>query len=336
MKILAVFVLTGLFINVCLAQSGEWVTYEGKEGPGKGKHIVFVTGDEEYRSEEGMPMLAKILSQRHGLKCTVLFSVNPQDGTIDPNYQTNIPGLQALQQADMMVIFTRFRELPDSEMKYIDDFLKSGKPILGIRTSTHAFDYSRNKESKYAKYGWNNKEWQGGFGQQVLGDTWINHHGHHGQESTRGVINEKYKDHLILKGVEDIWGPTDVYGIKNLPEDAKVLVYGQVLEGMTPSDKPLTGEKNNPMMPLIWIREAYQAPGGKKAKIITSTIGAATDLESEDLRRLLVNTCYWAVGLENKIPSQANVDFIGEYKPTFFGFDEFKKEIKPSDHELKK
>jgi hypothetical protein len=336
MKKLSVFLIVVLSVIHVMAQSGNWVTYEGKQGPGKGKHIVFVTGDEEYRSEEGMPMLAKILSQRHGFKCTVLFSINPQDGSIDPKNQTNIPGLQVLQQADMMVLFTRFRELPDSEMKYIDDFLNSGKPIMGLRTATHAFAYSRNKQSQYAIYDYNDKEkWRGGFGQQVLGDTWVNHHGHHGKESTRGVINDKFKDHPILRGAEDIWGPTDVYGIVNLPADAKVLVYGQVLEGMKPTDKPLAGEKNNPMMPLIWIREAYQTPGGKKARIITSTIGAATDLESEGLRRLFVNACYWAVGLEKKIPSRANVAYIGEYKPTFFGFDGFKKGIKPSDHALK-
>src|SRR6266851_10059035 len=86
------------------AQASEWVTYEGKQGPGKGKQIVFISGDEEYRSEESLPMLAKILAVRHGFKCTVLFPINGADGTIDPDNQTNIVGLEALRTADLVVM----------------------------------------------------------------------------------------------------------------------------------------------------------------------------------------------------------------------------------------
>jgi hypothetical protein len=315
------------------SRSADWVVYEGNEGPGKGKHIVFVTGDEEYRSEEAMPMLAKILAVRHGFQCTVLFSINPATGMIDPNNQTNIVGLEHLQDADMMVLFTRFREPPDEQMKYVADVLNSGKPIFGIRTATHAFSFDRNKKSAYARYDWRSREWPGGFGQQVFGDTWISHHGDHGRESTRGIVHEQFKDHPILRGVEDIWGPTDVYGIKNLPRDAKVLVYGQVLEGMKPSDKPVSGRKNDPMMPLIWIRE-YNGESGRTSRIITSTIGAATDLESEGLRRLFVNACYWGLGLEEKIPARSDVAFVGEYNPTPFGFNKYQRGVKPADHEL--
>ena len=138
----------------------------------------------------------------------------------------------------------------------------------------------------------------------------------------------------MLRGVTDIWGPTDVYGIIHLPADARVLVRGQVLAGMKPTDAPVAGKKNDPMMPLIWTREHRHA-SGKASRILTSTIGAATDLESEGLRRLIVNAAYWAVGLEEKIPEKADVSYVGEYKPTSFGFNGFKRGIKPSDHELK-
>lgn len=334
MKYLAALMVVLSLSASSRVKAGDWVVYEGKAGPGSRKHIVFVTGDEEYRSEEGMPMLAKILAARHGFKCTVLFPLNPADGTIDPNNQTNIVGLKALETADMMVLFTRFRELPDDQMKYIVDFVSSGKPILGLRTATHAFEIKRNKQSRYAKWTWTSKEWPGGFGQQVLGDTWISHHGNHGRESTRGIINDQFKAHPILKGVDDIWGPTDVYGIIHLPKDAKVLVYGQVLKGMNPTDEPVAGPKNNPMMPLIWIRD-YPSESGKTARVLGTTIGAATDLESAGLRRLLVNACYWGLGLENRIPAKSNVDYVGEYKPTPFGSGKYIKGIKPSDHELK-
>lgn len=310
----------------------DWVEYEGKAGPGKGKHIVLLSGDEEYRSEEALPMLGKILSQRHGFKCTVLFPINPADGTIDPNVQTNIPGFEKVKEADLVILFFRFRELPDEQMKYFVEHINAGKPIIAIRTSTHAFQYSRNKNSAYAKYDWRSKEWPGGFGQQVLGDTWVSHHGDHGKQSTRGVINKEQRQHPVLRGVEDIWGPTDVYGIIHLPPDAKVLVYGQILEGMKPADKPIEGKKNNPMMPLIWARD-YKAESGT-CRTLTSTIGAAPDMESEGLRRLFVNACYWLTGLE--VPKKADVNYVGEYKPTFFGFNKGRKGAKAEEHELKR
>ncbi len=312
----------------------DWVVYEGKDGPGKGKHIVFLSGDEEYRSEEGLPMMARILAERHGFKCTVLFAINKTDGTISPTTLDNIPGLEALDSADLCFMLLRFRHLPDAQMKHFVDYVNSGKPIIALRTSTHAFNYGGNSQSPYAKYSFQNKKWPGGFGQQVLGDTWINHHGSHGKESTHGVINEAFKDHPILRGVTDLWGPTDVYAIIHLPKDAQVLVWGQVLSGMQPTDPPVAGKKNDPMMPLVWLRE-YTGEKGKTSQIVTTTMGASLDLENEGLRRLLVNACYWAVGLADKIPAKSSVDYVGEYQPTNFGFGKFKPGLKPADLELK-
>ena len=162
----------------------QWVVYEGKEGPGKGKHIVLLSGDDEYRSEETMPQLGKILSQRHGFKCTVLFAINEQTGEIKPDHQTNIPGLEALATADLMIMNLRFRNLPDAQMQYIADYLDEGKPVVGLRTSTHAFNLDGN--SGYSDYQWNRPD--GGFGRKVLGETWVAHHGNHGSQSTRALL----------------------------------------------------------------------------------------------------------------------------------------------------
>src|SRR6185295_1842562 len=254
-----------LFLQLGISSANDWVLYEGGKGPGKGKHIVLISGDEEYRSEEALPMLAKILAVRHGFKCTVLFSINPADGTIDPVMQTNTPGMELLDSADLCIMSLRFRELPDSQMQHFVNYLNAGKPIIALRTSTHAFAYGHNKQSPYAKYDWQSKEWPGGFGQQVLGDTWVSHHGDHGKQSTRGIINKEQSANPVLRGVEDIWGPTDVYGIVHLPPEARVLVYGQILEGMKPTDKPIEGKKNDPMMPLIWMRD-YKAESGKTCR----------------------------------------------------------------------
>jgi len=312
----------------------EAVVYEGKYGPGYGKQIVLLSGDEEYRSEQAMPMLGKILAVRHGFKCTVLFPINPADGSIDPVTLTNIPGMEALDTADLCIMALRFRELPDAQMKHFVDYLESGKPIIALRTSTHAFAYEHNKSSPYAKFDWRSTEWPGGFGRQVLGETWVDHHGAHGKESTRGAINPAFKDHPILRGVEDLWAPTDVYAVTHLPSDASVLVWGRVLSGMNPGDPPAPGAKNQPMMPLVWVRN-YTGAQGRTCKIISTTMGAAVDLQNEGLRRLLVNASYWALGLEDKLPQKANVDYVGEYNPLWFGFGKFTKGVKPQELELK-
>jgi hypothetical protein len=310
------------------ANAKEWVEYAGGDGPGAGKHIVLVSGDEEYRSEEALPMLGKILAVRHGFRCTVLFSINPDDGTIDPNNKSNIPGFERIADADLVIMFLRMRELPDSQMRHLVNHLNAGKPLLGLRTSTHAFEYERNKESAFARFDRRHKD--GGFGQEVFGETWVDHHGEHGKESARGLINGMHESHAVLRGVRDIWGPTDVYGVQHLPEDAKVLVYGQVLKGMKPNDPPNL-EKS--IMPMIWQRD-YKAESGKTANVLCSTIGSGPDFECEDLRRVVANFSYWSLGLAGELPEKASVDYVGEYKPSYFGFDGAKKGVRPSDHEL--
>jgi len=299
-------------------------------GAGSGKHIVLISGDEEYRSEQALPQLAKILTKHYGFECTVLFAIDPRDGTINPEQRNNIPGLEALDNADLMVIFTRFRDLPDEQMKHIADYVNSGRPIVAMRTATHAFEIKSSKT--YQRFSWDSKEWDGGFGRQVLGETWIAHHGEHGKQSTRGIVVEGQKDHPILRGIRsgDIWVPTDVYKVRlPLPGDSQPLILGQVLQGMKPSDQPLAGEKNNPMMPVAWTK-TYVPERGVRGRVFTTTMGAAQDLENESLRRLIVNACFWAVGLENEIPARTNVELVGDYKPLPFRFGGFAKGLKPA------
>mgnify|MGYP005848346811 CR=1 FL=1 len=327
-----------------LAAADPRVVYQGSTGPGRGKHIVLIAGDEEYRSEEALPQLGRILAERHGFRCTVLFPIDRKDGTINPEETGNIPGLGALAGADLMILFTRFRELPDEQMRHIDDYVHSGRPIIGLRTATHAFRYGEGSISRYRHYDFRSTTWDGGFGRQVLGETWISHHGHHAVQSTRGVIAGSMKAHPIVRGCEDIWGPSDVYTVTlPLPGDSQPLVLGQVLEGMRPSDKPIVGvyaqevrgkriEKtpNDPMMPVAWTR-TFTGRSGKSARVFTTTMGAAVDLESEGLRRLLVNAAYWCLGMEEKILRRSNVNLVGEFRPTFFGFGKYRRGLSPKD-----
>ena len=274
-------------LMVCAASAGsDRLVIHGTSGPGSGKRVVLVSGDEEYRSEQMMPQLAHILAERHGFDCTVLFAIDPKDGAINPNYASNIPGLEALDSADLLLLFTRFRDLPDAQMKHIVDYVESGRPIVALRTATHAFDLKSS--AAYRRYSWNSKEWDGGFGRQILGETWIAHHGKHAVESTRGVFAPGASAHPILRGIRDgeIWVPTDVYQVRlPLPAGTQPLVLGQVLQGMKESDAPVEGARNDPMMPVAWTRE-------QSRRVFATTMGSAQDLLNEGFRRLLVNATY--------------------------------------------
>lgn len=353
---LAALLMALLATALASAAGNPWTNYPGRTGPGEGKIVVLISGDEEYRSEEALPQLAKILSTEHGFDCTVLFAIDPNTGFVAPNNRHNIPGLKTLKAADLMIIFTRRRDLPDDQMKLIEDYVKAGKPVLGIRTATHAFMPPQGSQwEHYADtYVGARKEWEGGFGRVVLGERWVNHHGNHKNESTRGIIAPGAADHPMLRGIQDgtIWGPTDVYAVRlPLPGDSQPLVLGQVtarkgafdendsMYGMRPDDGPaVAGPKNNPMMPIAWAK-TYEIPGGNRGRAFCSTIGAATDLANEATRRLLVNAAYWCAGLEDKIPPEGTrVDLVGEYHPTKFGFHDdnywTNRKLSPADLRL--
>lgn len=312
-----------------------WCSYTPPASNARDLRIVLLAGDEEYRSEELMPMLGQLLSQRHGFHCTVLFSTNPESGLIDPNCQTNVPGMEALQQADLVIMGWRFRNLPDEQMKYFVEYLESGKPLIALRTSTHAFRYAGDSTSPYARYRFDDGKWKGGFGKQVLGETWVAHHGAHGREGTRGIIRPDMAQHPLLRGVNNVWGDTDVYTVGELPAGTKVLLDGQVVDGMKPDAEPVTGAKNEPMMPVAWIRE-HQHDNGKRSQIFCTTMGAATDFVEPGLRRLVVNAAYWMTGLESEIKPDLNIEFVAPFQPTPFGFDKFQRGLSARTFDLAK
>jgi hypothetical protein len=308
-----------------------WTPENFDSGPGVGKTIVLISGDEEYRSEEAIPMLGKLLSKRFGFTCHALFAIDEETGLINPENQKNIPGMHLLEKADLVIMALRFRQLPDSQMRYFDDYLRSGKPIMAFRTSTHAFNYPGEAETSFRRYSFNSRDWPGGFGKQVLGETWVSHHGNHGSQSTRGVIAESAADHVVLAGVDDVWGPTDVYGINGpLPEGSTVLLLGQVREGMTPDSPPAEGKQNEPMMPLAWLAE-YPQGNDVRTPVFCTTMGAATDFESGGLRRLAVNVALYLCGLEGSIRRDSDVSPVGEFRPTQFGFGGYIKGRRPAD-----
>jgi hypothetical protein len=324
-------IVAAAFTATLSAESGKgWVVYPGGEGPGAGKHVVLLAGDEEYRSEEALPMLGKILSERHGFKCTVVFSIS-EDGTINPDAQKSVAKPEALDSADAIVMSLRFRDWPEQAMEHFDKAIQRGVPVVALRTSTHAFKLSGgNKFGQYTR-----------FGEDVLGSGWISHWGKHKGEATRGVIEPGAENHPLLHGVKEVFGDTDVYEVYP-PEDSTILIRGAVLRGMSPDDELADREKkrasdgqtqgiNDPMMPVAWAREV-ENKAGKVNRILTTTLGSATDLANEDLRRMVVNGVFW--GLEMEVPEKANVETVGEFKPSAYDFGGYKKGVTAADHVL--
>ena len=327
----SLFLVAFFLCSSISAQDGvTFLKFEGKEGPGKGKHIVLVSGDDEYRSEESMPMMAKILSEKYGFNTTVLFPIDPETGFVTPSYQNNIPGLAHLENADLLIMLIRFRDLPMDQMKHLENYFEAGKPLIALRTSTHPFAI-KDKNSPFFKWTWNSKVpgWEGGFGQQIVGETWVAHHGIHKSEGTRALVDgvDRDADHPILRGVDDIWAPTDVYSIKNLPMTANVLLFGQSTAGMS-ADAPLMYDKS--IMPIAWTKE-YSLDGAKSGKVLGSTLGSSLDFQSEDMRRLILNASFWLLDMPEVITPELSIEIVGNYEPTMFGFDSFKKGMKVSD-----
>lgn len=313
-----------------LAGLGSAIVGRGQQFPltyaGPGRHIVLVGGDQEYRSEESVPALARILSQRHGFRCTLVLPITRETGEIDPSQIHDLPGVEALRTADLMILFARWLELPDAQMKQIIDYTNSGRPILGLRTATHPFNYSRTSESPYSRYSWRSTDPPGGYGRLVFGETWVAHYGAHQKQSTRGVPAPGQENHPLLRGVRNVWGPSDVYALTTLAGDCVPLMLGEVLDGMTPDAPPDPTKK---LLPVAWTK-TFTGASGKAARVFMTTMGHAEDFRNEGFRRMVVNGCYWALGKEKDIEAGSNVAFVGPYEPSPIGEGKYRRGVRLS------
>jgi putative membrane-bound dehydrogenase-like protein len=309
-------------LTVASMASAAPLVYEGTEGPGKGKHIVFLAGDHEYRSEESLPALARILAKHHGFKCTVLFNIDPDTGEIVAG-NSNMPGMEAIKTADLAVIFLRFQNFHPDQMKHLDEYLNRGGPVVGLRTSTHAFKMNANEP--YSKYSFDHKgtDYELGFGHQVLGQTWVGHYGKNHVQSTRITVIDDKKSHPILRGVKDVW--VQAGGYVGKPVDGEILTIAQPLDGMTPNSP---ADATKPPMPSEWTR-TYKSPSGKIGRVFTSLYGTPEDLLNDGYRRLIVNGCYWALGMDALIKPDANISLVGPFKPNTFSNAGYARGIKP-------
>lgn len=299
-------------------ESELWLTYPARPGAGEGRHIVLIAAEQEYRSEHALPMLARLLSQHHGFHCTVLFSLNARN-EVDPTQKIrwedkqvthSIPGLQYLAHCDLLILFSRLLSLPDDQLRHFYTYLDSGRPLIGIRTANHGFiEFNYRKEGRPVR-----------FGEDVLGGSFRNHHGRWQQDSTRGLIVEANREHPVLRGVKEIWGPSDVYRTyaenEQLPAGCLPLVEGQPLVGRRPDDAV-----NTELIPLpvAWVK-TWTGNTGQTSRVFHTTMGSAQDFANEGLRRLTVNAAYWCLHLEDRIDPQAPMPIVGDYNPPDSGF----------------
>jgi hypothetical protein len=258
------------------------------------------------------------LARHHGFHCTVLFSLN-RDNKVDPTQKIrwedktvthNIPGLEHLEKCDLVILFSRLISLPPDQLQHIYNYLDSGKPIIGIRTANHGFlgfDYHKDGQKI-------------DFGEDVLGGSFRNHHGRWQQDSTRGIVVEQNKNHPVLQGVQDIWGPSDVYRTYKeggtLAADCLPLVEGQPLVGRKHDDAV------NPELiplPVAWVK-TWTGNRGHTARVFHVTMGSAQDFQSEGLRRLIVNAAYWCLHMETDIRDNSCMEIVGPYNPPDSGF----------------
>ena len=303
------------------------VVWQGDAGPGKGKHIVFIAGDHEYRGEETLPALARILAKRHGFRCTFLVTTNPETGDIEPG-SNHITGLDALATADLMVVFLRFQHFADDQMQHIDNYLQSGKPVIGLRTSTHGFQGLKGKYARYNEgFQGANEDWRFGFGEEILGEHWVGHFGDNHRQSSNLIIEQEHRAHPILRGVENPHAMCG--GYVGHPKDGITLARGQVLDGMTKDSPPSTRKRQQVRQSVAWVRN-YR-PSNPASRVFATTHGASEDILDEGFRRMLVNAHFWCLGMEAEIKPELDIEFVGPFHPATYNFKGYRRGVKPSD-----
>lgn len=240
--------------------------------------VVFVTGDHEYGGEETLPLIATELEKNYGLNTKVL-KASPNQ-----NAEKNIPGMEILAQADLVVFFLRWRQLPPDQLEFIDKYLKSGKPVMGFRTSTHAFNFPKGHESEK----WN------AFGEFALNAPpgWgKSGHTHYGHKSTTDVsVIEAAQKHPILKGI-------------NPNFHANSWLYRVLPDYPTKgSEWLLMGKSVNPDKTAIENPVAWTGTNSFGAKIFMTTLGHPEDFQVEDFQHLIINAIHWELG--KKVPNK--------------------------------
>ena len=301
-----------------IPESDKWLVMPGEKGPGKGKHVVLIAAEQEYRAEQALPMLARTLAKHHGFHCTVLFLTN-EEGLVDPTMpapfktpgrKSIVPGMEHLAKADALILMSRFLQLPEKDLNHLYTYFDSGKPILALRTANHGLW----RDTKPYQVGGKDVSLE-----TLLGGKFMGHHGGWKAEATTGIIAPEAKKHPILRGVKDVWGTTDVYRCHKdgkVPADCTLLLTGQPMKSLK-RDAPANTDKE--ALPIAWTKK-WIGNAGLSSPIFHFTMGSGKDFENEGVRRITINGLYWGLGLEDQIDANSSVEIVGDYKPLEDGF----------------
>jgi uncharacterized protein len=320
---LSLMMITFLFACTPSTESTETVVADESK-PAEiipGSKIVFVTGEREYRSEESMSMIAQLAKRELNADVKVCYALDTK-GMIDPNITNNIVGLEALSSADLMVLYIGDQTLPEDQLKYILDYVDSGKPIVGFRTSTHAFNYKKDSEKEYL-----NEDWP----REVFGQKWIADHGQFldGVDPLTEVnFYTNQKEYPVLRGIKPFLAFSSLYHVENNGEP----IYGDyvaLLTGRSLRSNYAESQEYPTDNPVAWIK-TYTGKSGSPARVFFTTLGHPDDFKESAMRKLSLNGVTWALGMEATIPADGfNVEIAG-YEPSLIGVGDFyKKGQKP-------
>lgn len=239
-------------------------------------HAVIVVGTLHYSPELTMPVFAKEL-ERFGFRTTVVIGEgNPEKKTANV-----LPGIEALADADLAIFFMRFLKLPDGEWQPIEDYLKSGKPVIGLRTANHSFKYP----SSHPRFPWND-----GFGRRALGTPYIVHQS---SPTKISVVEESLKHPIMTNVRKKSWESPGTLYLTRLEDGCIPLVTGTGI-GRARTLKKAFGTievKANESDVVAW---AWENEWG--GKVLGTSFGHPGDFGEESFVRMLVNAAHWTVG----------------------------------------
>jgi nicotinamidase-related amidase/type 1 glutamine amidotransferase len=234
---------------------GKPFRFSGDKRP----HVAIVSSEAEYETEKTLPEFA---ANHLGKECRVSLLFGSEE---DPN---SIPGLEVLDDADILLVSVRRRVLPPEELKQVREFVQSGKPVIGIRTASHAFTL-RNEPPPEGHAAWPE------FDAQVFGGNYTNHHGN---KLSSTVYRPEGVEHEILEGVPEAFPQAgSLYKTSPLKEGAVILLMGRLDSGDAPPE------------PVAWVFE--RADGGHS---FYTSLGHRDDFAGEAFPRLLKNAIDWA------------------------------------------
>ena len=261
--------------------------------PARASHIVFVLGDHEYSGEQTLPLVAANLEKRYGYRCSVRPAVP------DQNAETNIPGLDALRTADLAIFYLRWRRLPAAQINEIAAYMKTGKPMIGFRTTSHAFRYPDGDPLQ----AWNHWAAEAFGAPPGWGADGHTHYGH--EASTDVAVLPAARQHPVLSGVESRF-------------HVRSWLY-QVLPKWPPlgATRLLEGTAVNPNRPAEPNPVAWVWTNGYNARTFFTTMGHPEDFQTVSFQRLIVNAIAWCLDEKPrwKGPVDIRVPYRGMMRP---------------------